>query len=118
MCLFEIYSKWPQTSKQADKHTHAPAQCSLTSMGFAQAHPNHPISYLVKLCQVCRAIHRVWRAIHKVYRAIHRVYRATQRVYRATHRVYRATHRVYRAIDRVYRATVASTQEKGHDTTI
>ena len=34
---FKIYGIWPQASK----HTHARAQCSHTSVGLAQAHPNY-----------------------------------------------------------------------------
>ena len=39
-CSFKIYGIWPQTSKQASKHTHACAQCSHASVGLTQARPN------------------------------------------------------------------------------
>ena len=36
----EIFSIWPQASKQASRHTHARVQCSHASVGLAQARPN------------------------------------------------------------------------------
>ena len=49
--LIEIYSKWPQASKKkASKHPHAVQQCSYTSVGVTQAHPNQLLQARVHCC--------------------------------------------------------------------
>ena len=39
---FTVYGR-KQASKQANKHTHARAQCSHTNVGLAQARPNYVV---------------------------------------------------------------------------